>query len=284
MTSNQKSLHVRVPQNDRDTVSGDHAQPVQRDAKGKGGEGITPVRERIQAKLAQKKALLDERLLNTQEAHNAPSHPQQDGVVHTHRRNGKTAAKLTYQKGLKNGVAEYYDDEGLVKKRLTFLNDQLHGDALYYKDGTVKTKVRYRQGRMDGDFELYRKGHLMAKIPHVDGLYEGVASIYDEAGHVISKISYKAGMRDGLCVSYDPLGRVIKTQTYVANKLEGDVKLYYPNGLVLMEYQVRQNKKEGPSVSYHKNGAIKRIEHYSNGKLLAPARQFMADGTEFFDA
>ncbi len=163
---------------------------------------------------------------------------------------------------------------------MTYKDGILNGNALYYADGLIRSKVNYVNGLVEGDLEVYKKGELVAIFPHVAGVCTGVAFLYDASGCILGKITYRNGKRNGLCLSYNPLGIIIKTQNFIDNKVDGEVKVFYPDGKLLMEYHMKDNKREGTLIQYHKNGEISRVEHYSNGKLLAPPRTYTADGSE----
>ena len=87
-----------------------------------------------------------------------------DGKKVTYYRNNVLAEEITYKNGVKSGVNNYFSTKGKPLKELIFVNDKLHGPAIYYNGYGIKIlEGNYKNGRKYGIWKKFKNNDLIAE-------------------------------------------------------------------------------------------------------------------------
>ena len=85
-----------------------------------------------------------------------------DGLKTVYYLNNKIAEEVNYSKGKKEGDNIYYSPEGVILKKLIYVNDELHGPATYYDAyGKVILEGNYKEGKKHGIWKTYKNGKFV---------------------------------------------------------------------------------------------------------------------------
>ena len=85
-----------------------------------------------------------------------------EGLKTTYYKNNKVTQIINYKDGLKEGEDNYYSLEGVLLKKLYYVNDQLHDKAFYYDaDGVVIIEGNYKNGKKHGVWKHYKNGKII---------------------------------------------------------------------------------------------------------------------------
>lgn len=82
--------------------------------------------------------------------------------------NGNLKCVMKYdKKGVKHGLAEYYDENKTLINKFTYLDDKKQGEFVeYYADGTIKAEGNYLDNEYDGVCKWYFKNGQLASEEH----------------------------------------------------------------------------------------------------------------------
>lgn len=161
---------------------------------------------------------------------------------------------------------------------------------LRYPDGSRRAVGHYQDGVRVGVWrEWHPNGKLWTVGAYVDGKRDGRWIEYSHNGLVIFEGTYRAGVVDGAWVAYDEDGEWARQGVVVDGKLEGEVSL--TRGRVRVVRGYRGNKPHGRWARYlgdellyeatyvdgllegdvveYENGAVKTVETYRAGELIA---------------
>lgn len=120
----------------------------------------------------------------------------------------------TQSEYIKNGFITTYYENGNIRIRAYYTNNQLNGIyEEYYENGQKASQFNYVNGQMVGTrIEWYDNGNIWLKCFYGNhGKKEGLAEEYYENGQLWKRIMYIDGIRDGLYQEYDMNGRKIST-------------------------------------------------------------------------
>jgi antitoxin component YwqK of YwqJK toxin-antitoxin module len=111
----------------------------------------------------------------------------------------KLAAKGIFKSRLKDSVWTYFDANGVVIARETFVKDQRQGKAFkYFANGRPAEIVIYQNGVKEGPFtQYYESGKLMAKGQYKNGKLHGEVIYYFSNGRPRLKGNYVHGVMNG---------------------------------------------------------------------------------------
>lgn len=82
-----------------------------------------------------------------------------EGIKKVFYKNGTLAETTLFKAGLKNGKYLKYAENGKLLEELNYLNDELHGEAIYH-DGTgnINQKGQYKKGIRKGIWTVFENG------------------------------------------------------------------------------------------------------------------------------
>ncbi len=97
---------------------------------------------------------------------------KKNGLVKTHRSNGKLLSEINYKNGVKHGLARSYYENGRVKNEITYKNGIKEGIAkLYYQEGGVNRETPYVNGARQGVLKKFRyNGEVSSEVTYKDGM------------------------------------------------------------------------------------------------------------------
>ena len=101
---------------------------------------------------------------------------------------------VNYVSGKMNGPYIELNNRSQIEKRITYLNDQVHGLYAEYKFGRPKKEYFYNNGILDGVSKDYNdRGKLIKETSYKKGQLDGDIISYDEEGTEILRYKYKNG-------------------------------------------------------------------------------------------
>ena len=104
-----------------------------------------------------------------------------------------------------NGPYLEMNNRGQIEKRITYLNNQIHGLYAEYKFGRPLKEFMYDDGVLNGLSKEYSdRGKLIKETNYKNGQLDGTIKQYDEAGNIILEYVYKNGEKIS--------GGIVKTQ------------------------------------------------------------------------
>jgi len=156
---------------------------------------------------------------------------------------GKLELKIPYNKGVKDGIEEFYQDDGDL------------------------WKTPYKNGVKEGIKEVYNtKRILIEKTPYKNGVIEGIKeNIYLTSEREYKKLTpYNNGVREGIEEIYDKWGTLRKTTSYSNDKLEGIKSEYNDFGKLSETTPYINDKREGKGFSYDNIGRVSSKTIFEN--------------------
>lgn len=100
---------------------------------------------------------------------------------------GDTSIVEQYEMGRFVGEYRLYHENGQLKQRGTYVDNEMKGDwETFYDNGQLKERVHFAENMENGPFiEYHRNGNLAAEGAYIDGDYEhGELKIYNENGEL----------------------------------------------------------------------------------------------------
>lgn len=121
-----------------------------------------------------------------------------------HYPNKMLKSEIEYSRGLKNGIARYYDSTGALKSIKNFVDDTLQGTCIDYNRNGSRVVTHYERGILDGEYSSFHRN-----------------------GNIVQHGLYRKGNRVGKWYIYDfyDSGKVT-TEQYLVN-FQGQEKVYY---------------------------------------------------------
>jgi antitoxin component YwqK of YwqJK toxin-antitoxin module len=107
--------------------------------------------------------------------------------------NGNTSIVQQYKMGYLNGQNFYYNAEGQVLSKSSFLNGVSHGtDEEFYSNGQLKHEEHSYFGENHGiEKSFHKNGQLKEIVPWSYGSKEGWSKTYDDNGQLLTEIFYR---------------------------------------------------------------------------------------------
>jgi antitoxin component YwqK of YwqJK toxin-antitoxin module len=129
---------------------------------------------------------------------------------------GKRVAEGLYNHQKRDSVWTYYNDQGLVLQRETYVKGILNGESLlYYENGQVAERKSYLNDQLHGPWEQwFEDGLPKAKANYVNGLMEGEATYYGLLGKVAAKGKFEQGLKHGPWYFFTIDGKLEKKVIY----------------------------------------------------------------------
>ncbi len=114
------------------------------------------------------------------------------------------------------GIYKEYNDDGLLLRKLQFLDGQFNGEnTVFFADGGIKEIQSYKAGLMDGTWTTYNQsGIKTAEAGYRQGKKHGPWFIWNDEGILMFEMYYDKGDRSGTWVKYAENGEVINSMDY----------------------------------------------------------------------
>lgn len=182
---------------------------------------------------------------------------------------GQLTAEGDYDdKGKKNGVWNYYYEDGLLHRMITFKDGVANGEyKIYYSNGQIRERGSYENDKLEGEcLGYYAGGAPKFKSIYKKDLRNGLETNYYETGFPKNDAEYIEGKVEGKVRLYHENGKVKEERVYHNGLMEGANKGYYANGKLEYEGMVQADKAIGEWKWYYENGQISKVGSFKNGK------------------
>lgn len=80
-----------------------------------------------------------------------------EGKVISYYKNGSIQAENDYLKGKLNGISKQFDIKGRPIREISYQNNFIYGNCIYYEDGVIYSERYYKNGIPDGPCKDYNK-------------------------------------------------------------------------------------------------------------------------------
>ena len=191
-------------------------------------------------------------------------------IRYTYYPDGSIKSTTTYNlANEKDGVAQFYDEDGEVTNAEIWKNDYLIAKGIidrsgvrrgnwetYYLNGTLKSKGAYKSGEKYGKWVYYFSSAKVEQEGYYDqaGRLTGEWRWYYENGSLLRTEEFLRGVEDGMLVEYAMDSTIITEGEYLEGEREGE-----------WFYQLNDHQEEGKYLYGERNGYW---EHqHSNGKI-----------------
>jgi antitoxin component YwqK of YwqJK toxin-antitoxin module len=109
--------------------------------------------------------------------------------------NGKVDERVPYKDGVEHGTARYYDEDEKLKVSFEYKHGKRHGEGTWFRpDGTIEAMYTYKQGKPHGrHFSNHEDGSTKRQGQFKDGRAEGEFITYDKQGNITKREFYREG-------------------------------------------------------------------------------------------
>ncbi len=138
--------------------------------------------------------------------------------------NGVTQYIKHYNRGVRNGEAISFYDNGKTEQIATFVNDLPHGPVIaFYPDSVLRYIKEYNMGVPHGRFYLFhRNGCAASEDYYKNGQHDSVSRVWDAVScNLISEASWSNGKKQGAFIQYNAFGDTLRIENYDNGTLEG---------------------------------------------------------------
>ena len=186
--------------------------------------------------------------------------------------NGKTEAETSYVKGYKEGEEIVYSENGTLKSKRTYREDNPFTGNFEEKKGELSINLNYLNGEKDGEaIAKNDENEIVAKGIYKNGKpFNGTFIIDHEDDDLLSLINVENFKKTGLQREfYYRLTTLVKTYTIQNEKLNGKTTFYNDEKpIATLEYKNNEPFEgtliDGNTISLFKNGKITRETIYNN--------------------
>lgn len=204
---------------------------------------------------------------------------------------GKLTLEINYREGKKNGIRRTYQKKEISEEN--FVNDVKQGwTRWYYGDGVLKKKVFFVDGREEGfaleyahdstviNISEYKRGYLLSNEAinrKRDGLKHGVWKTFFPDEKIKTECTYNYGKINGYFKEFDANGNLLYIKKY-ANDVEiydapelasYEVRTeYYRNGKPKVVASFKDDIPEGVRREYDQAGNVVRGYIFKNGVVV----------------
>jgi len=161
---------------------------------------------------------------------------------------------LTDAQGKKQGLWKKYHDNGMIRYKGNFKDDQPIGEFIYF----------------------YDTGKLQVKMTHFGAV--SYANVYYETGELKAAGKYENQLKDSVWSYYSTDGFKMADEFYINGKREGSWKVYYSNAQVTEEKEYTNDFENGIWKQYFIDGKEKLAATYVNGELEGRATYYDSNG------
>jgi len=185
--------------------------------------------------------------------------------------NGMLGTRGKYVNGKKDGLWQWWYDNGHKKDVATISNDLYVGERKHWReDGTLR-QVEIITGKCFGDCcdgiitLFYPNGKIQEKWNIKSGLLNGVYEIFYINGQKKSQRIFKDDKENGISMDWDEMGRLTIETTFRLGIEDGPRVEYFKRYNIHGQYI--NGKEEGEWKYIDSLGKVLRIDIYRDGKL-----------------
>ena len=174
----------------------------------------------------------------------------------------------------------FYYSDGTVSEVTKYVDNKAHGKSeVWSENGLLYRKVNFLDDEKDGEeTNYYYSGRLASVINYRAGKKNGVAKYYNKDGFLRSVVNYVNDEQDGMETAYYENGKVESVVSYTKNIANGEYKEYYDNGDLKIKGMITDGKKSGPWNHYFKGNKPELQETYIKGELDGEAVSYYENG------
>ena len=213
-------------------------------------------------------------------------------------KNGKLSMKGSYINGFKDGLWQWWFENGnkqdeAIFKHDAYIKERKHWredgkqdyieiidgeciseccdgkNVMYDKNGVKLVEYTMKNGAKNGaGVSYYPNGKIRRKFIYVNGKKEGETVDFDEAGRIASIGNFKDDKSDGLWITKDSLGRIVGKFIDKDDMHNGIDSEFYANGKLRTTGLYINDKEEGKWTFYDITGKIEGWHYYKNGNLI----------------
>lgn len=181
-------------------------------------------------------------------------------------KDGSKDAIINYKNGVRNGITEFYDNEGNVRIREEYVAGRKQGLQETFRRNEPLTKTFYKADKKNGTDQRFISGRLSSETNYKDDVKHGISKTFDTEGKVIFEESYLDGVLDGLSKTYMQ-GMLATTITYKIGQKTGLVTMY-ANGVKNMDFEMLNGKRHGVSHMYKPDGGVQFTNYFLNDEKV----------------
>ncbi|OQY00584.1 MAG: hypothetical protein B6I20_08555 [Bacteroidetes bacterium 4572_117] len=184
-------------------------------------------------------------------------------------------AKELYVNDLRQGISEYYYDDGKLFQQINFVDNQKQGKGIEYdKNGRIISLFKFRHDIMVAKERINRYNKQHEK--------QGTWKEFFPNGKLKQESYYRKGFLHGYVKTYNNKGKVLLSERYIngelyvekpSDKTKVDFrKEYYKNGKLKTSGAFKENVKVGVHRDFSNDGKVVSAKTYSSSGWV------MADG------
>ncbi len=179
-------------------------------------------------------------------------------------------SELGWEKGIKDGMWSYWNEDGSLASAIEYSNGALVGDALMTLDGDViiwvdTVKATQNIVKLQSQYE---NGNLQfEKVELYDGKRVLIKEWYQN-GQLKYKTSFSSRVPDGSYEEWYENGEVRVSGEYLKGDSTGTWSWWYSNGGKKYEGKYSNGKRDLFHRSWSKNGALLSEHFYLDGSLV----------------
>lgn len=216
----------------------------------------------------------------SQEVNQTDAKGRKQGVWQKFHQNGKLRYKGEFKNDQPIGTFYYYDNTGALT--LMMKNDgDIGRSELYYSKGPLKAKGNYVDQKKDSIWNYYSiEGFKISEELYLNGVKEGVWKVYYKDGTLAEEKNYNKGFENGAWIQYYENGKKRLTATYENGSMEGKIYFYDAAGKKIMEGNYKHDARHGAWLTFDANGEIEKKEIFVNGEQQGGEQNILPDDEE----
>lgn len=192
------------------------------------------------------------------------------GTCETCHNNGLLERRITFVNGKEHGIDTTTYSSGCKQVIRNYFQGQENGQWLYYFDSTeaIAWEMNYSYGQKHGKhIWLTRAGDTSRIEFYNNGLLHGTKKLYYSKSRIEKEINYVNGLMDGAFRHYTIEGVLLDEIMYKAGKKNGECKYYYDDGKLLRTEKWTMDVKDGEFKTFYYQGHLQTMETYKKGVL-----------------
>ena len=164
---------------------------------------------------------------------------------------------MNWANSKRNGAYTLYHNNGMVKEKGMYVNDELEGIVLsYFSNGSKRDEATFRNKVQTSDYFVYTN----QEVKSAQAIYEN-------------------GKLNGKVINYFRNGNLSEERIFKNGLCEGPSKANYISGELEYSGAYANDKKTGMWVWYYKNGNKSKEGEYLNGIQIKKWTEYYEDGT-----
>lgn len=138
--------------------------------------------------------------------------------------NGITQYIKNYNRGVRQGEAISYFDNGKTEQIASFVNDLPDGPVIaFYPDSILRYIKEYKLGVPNGrSYAFHRNGCAASEDYYNNGMHDSVSRVWDAVScNLIAEVNWKMGKKNGGFIQYNAFGDTLRIETYKNGMMDG---------------------------------------------------------------